>query len=169
MAFSISVSQTQDMPLSVVEQIRNSLTKRGSVTNEEMHRLASGMTGGMPADMMPDYPMAVATKLHPYTGMLDCIGWASATLWDKVLCLQAFVAEDYRKIGLATALASSLIADGQLSQDMPLGVFSDEMVRIAQRLKFQHIQRYRRCDDGWLRSERLFDDDDHSPRGLEQR
>lgn len=167
MAFSISVSQTHDLPLSVVEQIRDSLTQEASATNDEMRRLAGGMVGGMPADLMPDYPMAIATRLHPYTGTLDCIGWASATLWDRVLCLQAFVAEGYRNKGLASALASALVVDGHLSQEMPVGVFSDAMVRIAQRMKFQHIHRYRRCDDGWLRSERLFDDD-HSPRGLDQ-
>jgi GNAT superfamily N-acetyltransferase len=164
MAFTIAVSMTDDLPLSVVEQMRDSLTKRGSVTNDEMHRLASGMLGGMPADLMPRYPMAVASRLHPYTGSLDCIGWASATLWDRTLCLQAFVAEDYRRMGLASALASALIVDGHLTREMPLGVFSDEMVRIAQRLGFQDIQRYRRCDDGWLRSERLFDAE---PRGVE--
>lgn len=165
MAFSITTTTTPNLPLYVVEQIRDGLTKPKSVTNEEMHRLASCMLGGMPADVMPDFSMAIATRPHPYTESPDCIGWASASLWDKVVCLQAFVAEDFRRMGLASALSSALVVDGLLSQDMPLGVFSDEMVRIAQRLRFRNIQRYRRCDDGWLRSERLFDDP--SPRGLE--
>jgi hypothetical protein len=165
MAFSITTSLTTSMPLSVVEQIRDSLTKRGSVTNTEMHTLAGGMIGSIPSDLMPEFQMSLATKLHPYTGSPDCIGWASATLWDKTMCLQAFVAEDFRRMGLASALACALVVDGALCQDMPIGVFSDETVRIAQRLRFQTIHRYRRCDDGWLRSEHLFDDP--SPRGLE--
>ncbi len=167
MSLNIEVTTTQRLALNLVEQIESGLTNAGSVTNQEMRTLRLGMLGTIPADLMPDYPMSIATRTDPYTDLLEVIGWASVTQWDRVLCLQAFVATKFRSMGLATALASALVADGQLSQEMPLGVFSDDIVRIAKRLRFQQVIRYRRVDDGWVRSERLFDDP--ITEGLEQR
>lgn len=167
MSIQISCYHTDQIPLSLIEQIVAELTREGSVTQREMRQLVQCRIGNSPSDLGPDYFLSLATKTNPYSDSLDCIGWASATQWENVLCLQAFVAEDYRNKGLATALASCLVVDNHLSQEMPLGVFSDETARIAVRLKFLDIRRYRRCDDGWVRSERLFDD--VSPRGLVER
>lgn len=159
MSLTIATTTTQNLSLDVAGTIRDRLTKHGSVTQQEFHRLIQGLLGHMPADLMPDYYLSVCLRENPYTSASECIGWASATNWDNVMCLQAFVDEDYRSMGLATALASALVVDGILSRDNPIGVFSDECVRIAQRLRFTTIFRYRRVDDGWLRSERLLDND----------
>jgi hypothetical protein len=163
MSLTIATTTTRDLSLSIAGTIRDDLTKPGSVTHQDFYRLLQGMTGNMPADLMPDYHLSICLRENPYTSATECIGWASATDWDRVMCLQAFVDEDFRSMGLATALASALVADGILSRDNPIGVFSDECVRIAQRLRFHTIYRYRRVDDGWLRSERLFDNDRGEP------
>lgn len=162
-ALLISTTRSSELPLHVAETIRDSLTKERSDTQRAFQEIVCCMLGSQPADLMPDYPMAIALRTDPYTDQLACIAWASASVWDRSLALQAFVREDYRRKGLATALASALVADGILHPEMPLAVFSDECVRIAQRLGFQQIQRYRICDDGWIRSERLFDDDAERP------
>lgn len=165
MSVQLAVYHTDQIPLGLVEQIARELTRRGSVTQREMHQLAQCKIGNSPSDLAPDYFVSLATTTNPYSDSLDCIGWASASLWENIMCLQAFVAPNYRNIGLASALATCLIADNHLSQEMPLGVFADEMARVAVRLKFTDIRRYRRCDDGWVRSERLFDDVPE-PRGV---
>jgi GNAT superfamily N-acetyltransferase len=169
MSATITTTRTTELPLHVAEEIRDRLTKQGSPTNEDFHVIVGGMLGRIPADNMPDYPMSICLRMDPYTDAIHCLGWASATLWDSSLALQAFVDAEYRGQGLATALASVLVVDGILTRQMPIAVFSDECVRIAQRLRFPDIRRYRRVDDGWVRSERLFDNDEpDAPTGLGQ-
>lgn len=158
MSLSIITTHTLGLPISVARQIRDSLTNGDSQTQREMDAVICCLTGSLPADMAPDFPMAIATVTNPYTDEADCIGWASATVWDKEICLQAFVAKDHRNKGLATAMTSALVVDKHLSQDMPVGVFSDECARIAKALCFKAIHRYRRCEDGWLKSEAVFDE-----------
>ena len=162
MSLTIATYHTSQIPLSLVEQIADSLTRTESGTQQDMAQLYRCLSGQCPTDRMPEYEMSLATIVNPITDSLDCIGWASATQWNNLACLQAFVAADYRNMGLAAALASALVIDKHLSQENPLGVFSEEIARVAARLKFQDIRRYRRCDDGWVRTERLFDE----PRGL---
>jgi len=157
-AIQLAVYHTDHIPLGIVEQIARELTRHGSATQREMQQLARCKTGNSPSDLAPDYFLSLATTTNPYSDSLDCIGWASAAIWEGIPGLQAYVADNYRNMGLATALTSCLIADNQLSQDMPLAVFADETARIAVRLKFSDIRRYRRVDDGWLRTECLFDD-----------
>lgn len=168
MSIQISCYHTDQIPLAIIEQIIASLTREGSVTQREMRQLAQCRIGNSPSDLGPDYFVSLATRTNPYSDSLDCIGWASATQWESILCLQAFVDTEYRNMGLASALASCLVVEKHLCQEMPLGVFSDEIARIAARLRFTDIRRYRRCDDGWVRSERLFDDVS-TPRGLVER
>lgn len=157
MSATITTTRSNELPLSVAETIRSSLTKKGSDTNRDFEEIVQGMLDVR--DSLPDYPMSICLRLDPYTDATHCIGWASATLWDQSLALQVFVDPEYRGRGLATALASLLLVDGILTTEMPLAVFSDSTVRIAQRLKFPDIRRYRRVDDGWLRSRKLFDDE----------
>lgn len=157
MSLTIMTTSSTSLPLRVVEQIRDELTNRGSQTYDEMHQISRGLTGQFPADMMPDFPIAVCLWTSPYTDDLEAIGWVSATNWDNIHCLQGYVAPDYRRMGLATALASALLVDSLLCRDNPIGVFSDEFVQIARRLRFSTIYRYRRTQDGWLKSPRLLD------------
>lgn len=168
MSVQLSCYHTDQIPLGMVEQIVRELTRTNSQTQREMAQLVQCRIGNSPSDLGPDYFLSLATKTNPYSDALDCIGWASATQWESILCLQAFVAPEYRNKGLATALTSCLVVENHLSQEMPLGVFADETARIAVRLNFSDIRRYRRCDDGWVRSERLFDDVS-APRGLIER
>jgi len=165
MSATITTTRSSELPLSVAETIRSSLTKKGSDTNRDFETIVNGMLEVK--DSLPDYPMSICLRLDPYTDALHCIGWASATLWDQSLALQVFVDPEFRGMGLATALASLLLVDGILTTEMPLAVFSDSTVRLAQRLEFPDIRRYRRVADGWLRSERLFDEEPPAPRGIE--
>lgn len=165
MSATITTTRSNELPLAVAETILSSLTNQGSDTNKDFERIVNGMLEGG-KDSLPDYPMSICLRLDPYTDALHCIGWASATLWDQSLALQVFVDPEFRGMGLATALASLLLVDGILTTEMPLAVFSDSTVRLAQRMKFPQIRRYRRVADGWLRSERLFDDEPPTPRGV---
>lgn len=153
MSLTIQTTRSTHLPLKIAQQIRNNLTNANSVTQQDMDAVIRGMLGQYPADHMPDFSLAVACVSNPYTDENECIGWASATVWDRINCLQAFVDPAYRNKGLATALASALLVDNMLGQDMPLGVFSPECDRIAQRLAFRDIKRYRRTDEGWLPTE----------------
>lgn len=157
MSVLISTTRSSELPLTAAETIRDSLTKPGSATNRHFQEIVRCMLGSQPADLMPDFPMAICLRSDPYTDSLRCVGWASVTVWERCLALQAFVAEDCRQMGLATALASALVVDSILNKEVPVAVFSDETVKIAQRLRFSEIRRYRLVDDGWILSERLFD------------
>jgi hypothetical protein len=159
MSLTIFTTTSTMLPLRVAEQIRDKLTRKDSQTQQEMEVVCRALTGSVPSDMAPDFPLAICLWTDPYTDEQECIGWASATNWDSVSCLQAFVASEYRRMGLATSLASVLVVDGLLFLGNPLGVFSDECVRIARRLRFRTIYRYRRTEDGWLKSQRLLDDE----------
>jgi GNAT superfamily N-acetyltransferase len=174
MSVQILTTRSTAIPLAVAESIRDTLTKHGSVTNRAFAEVVTGMLGGRPEDSMPDFPLAICLRSDPLTDATTCIGWSSATLfagrrttseefpvptYDRCLALRGFVSPDYRRMGLATALASTLVVAGILSPQMPIAVFSDEYVLIAQNLSFTEIRRYRRVDDGWIRSQRLLDNE----------
>lgn len=153
MSVNIMTTRTVDLPLPTVEQIRDRLTRAGSQTQLDFGCISRAMLGSIPADLMPDYHLSVCMRDDPYTDLSHCVGWASVTEWDRSAALQVCVDEQYRSMGLGTALISSLVVDGILCRDNPVAVFSDECVRIAQRLRFTTIHRYRQTDDGWIRSE----------------
>lgn len=155
----IAVQHTESLPLSAVADIIRHLSNKGSQTQRDMQQLAQCLIGNSPSDLAPDYWLSLASKSDPDSDTTDFIGWASAMVWEGVPCLQVFVHPNYRNKGLGTALASCLIADNHLCQSMPLAVFAEGAARIAVRLGFRDIRRYRRVDDGWVRCESLTDDE----------
>lgn len=159
MAVILNTTRSADLSLSVADDIYNRLTKPRSETNSQMAVLIRCLRGESPIDLAPDWPMSVCLRADPYTDALQCVGWVSVTEWDRCLALQGFVDPDYRSKGLATSLTSVLLVDGVIHPEVPVAVFADEFVRIAMRLGFKDIRRYRVTDDGWLRSERLFDEE----------
>lgn len=144
--------------MSVAEDISILLTRAGSETQREIRRLVPALRGEAPIDVAPDWPMSICLRSDPYTDSLQCVGWVSVTEWDRCLAVQGFVDPEFRRKGLATALTSALLVDGVIHPEIPIAVFADEFVRIAWRLRFQDIRRYRQTADGWLRSERLYDE-----------
>lgn len=159
MSINITTTRSIDLPLGIAEEIYNNLTNPKSDTQRQMFEVLRSLRGDRPLDSAPDFSMSICLRPDPYTDLLQCIGWASVTEWDRCCALQGFVNADYRGMGLAGALVSSLVVDGILRSDVPVAVFADSFVRIAHRLGFQDIRRYRITDDGWVRSMRLLDDD----------
>lgn len=159
MAVTINTTRSTHLLPSVAEDIHSRLTKARSETNAQMEVLIRCLRGESPIDSAVDMPMSVCLHSDPYTDSLQCVGWVSVTSWDRCLALQGFVDPDYRQKGLATALTSALLVDGVIHPEVAVAVFADEFVRITRRLGFKDIRRYRITDDGWLRSERLFDEE----------
>lgn len=158
MAVTISTTRSTNLSLPVAEAIHSRLTRERSDTRLALERLLPSLRGEAPLDSAPDWPMSVCLWADPYTDMLHCVGWVSVTEWDRCLAVQGFVDPEFREKGLATALTAALLVDGVIHPEIPIAVFADPFVRIAWRLRFQDIRRYRQTDDGWLRSERLYDD-----------
>jgi hypothetical protein len=151
MALTIQTTRSTELPLPIAQQIQDRLTKPNSETHHAIKLVISGLLGNTPADIIPDFPMATATVVDPFTDEMLCVGWSSATIWDRLVCLQVFVSPDYRGIGMAGALTTALMADKILSPEMPLGVFSDECYNIAKSRGFSEVRQYKLVEDGWIR------------------
>lgn len=79
------------------------------------------------------------------------VGWASIYLWQGVPALECFVAPEWRNKKIASACVSTLL--NSVSLPVPeIAVFSDHAEAIAKWFRCSHIVRYRRVDDGWVRS-----------------
>ena len=158
MSVTINTTRSVNLLPSVAEDIHSRLTKLRSETYHQMATLTRCLRGESPIDSAVDMPMSVCLYADPYTDSPRCVGWVSVTAWDRCLALQGFVDPEFRNKGLASAMTSALLVDNIIHQEVAVAVFADEFVRIAQRLRFTDIRRYRIADDGWLRSERLFDE-----------
>lgn len=79
------------------------------------------------------------------------VGWASIYLWQGIPALEAFVAPEWRKKRVASACAAMLL--NSVSLPVPeVGVFSDDVESIAKWCGCGKVVRYRKVDDGWVRS-----------------
>lgn len=79
------------------------------------------------------------------------IGWASLYLWQGVPALEAYVSNDWRQKRVASACVSMLL--NSVSLPVPeIGVFSDEVESIAKWFGCGQVVRYRKVDDGWVKS-----------------
>lgn len=105
--------------------------------------------GRRPEDIPDDLLYAVAEVDDDFD--IVPIGWTSLYLWDGIPCLEGFVAPDWRGRRIASACASAL-RNCMPTPPPEVGVFSDECERIAKWLGFSRIIRYRRVDDGWVKS-----------------
>lgn len=102
------------------------------------------------AEGMPDDLLYAVAELDDDFDIVP-IGWASLYMWDGVPCLEAFVSKDWRGRRIASACAAALL--NTVAFPMPeVGVFSDECEAIAKWLKCGRVIRYRRVDDGWVKS-----------------
>ena len=124
------------------------LTNATSVNRQWITAIADEQPcDSMPADLL--YAVAVIDDANNYE--IRPVGWASLYVWDGVPCLEAFVDPAMRSRRIASICAAALLN----SINWPvaeIGVFSDEAVAIAKWLHCQQIIRYRRVDDGWVKS-----------------
>ncbi len=104
--------------------------------------------GRRPSDIPTDLLYAVAELDDDFD--IVPIGWASLYIWDGMPCLEGFVHKDHRSRRIASACAAMLWNTG--NQPPELGVFSDECEHIAKWLGCGSVVRYRRVDDGWVKS-----------------
>jgi GNAT superfamily N-acetyltransferase len=85
---------------------------------------------------------------------LSLIGWASIGTWEykgeKRREMQSYVHDDHRRKGVAFSLVAAA-SHGMPRSTLPVAVFSEECMRIAQRLGWA-AERFIWCDDGWIRT-----------------
>lgn len=79
------------------------------------------------------------------------IGWASLYVWNGIPSLEAFVKEEWRGKRIASACAATLINSIGVSLE-EIAVFSDECQAIAKWLGCQGIVRFKRVEDGWIKT-----------------
>lgn len=79
------------------------------------------------------------------------IGWASLYVWNGVPSLEAFVREDWRGKRIASACAAAVLNSIGVTLE-EIAVFSDECEAITKWLGCKNIVRFRRVEDGWVKS-----------------
>lgn len=90
-----------------------------------------------------DTPIVVASTGLP-------IAWVASHEWRGQQTLEAFVAHDWRRRGLAKAGAMVLMATSHLTRDEPLAVFSADCVPLAKSLGFKDVLHYTRRGKDWV-------------------
>ena len=79
----------------------------------------------------------------------EIIGWARTEEWHGLPTLEAFVASEYRRRGVAKACASCLLAEGSLARDVRTAVFTKQMTALAEKLSLAWSQFDRKSDGTW--------------------
>lgn len=97
-----------------------------------------------------DLNMKIAVATRIVDDEIVPVGWASIYQWAGAPALQCFVFPAYRNRGLASALASSLTALGELPMAY-VAVFSDLCIGMAKRCGFRTVANYKRVEDGWIK------------------
>lgn len=143
MTLVVQTYTPQTIPASVAEQLALTLTRQGSEMNQLFQSVAEFR---IPVDSDGTF-IAIA---YDY-GEIP-IGWASLSAWNGITALQCFVHPIRRRRGLALALSSILVAAHQIHKDA-IAVFHQHCMSIGLRLGFGRVERWKRTDDGWIKSE----------------
>lgn len=121
------------------------LCNQGSEMQRFFDRLVQGETSEEDSGVMVSY------AYHLDADEATVVGWATVSRWragnETRLQVQAYVRDDYRQRGVATALFACVTSG--LPRSSEVAVFSDECMRIARRLRLSATQ-YRRVADGWI-------------------
>jgi GNAT superfamily N-acetyltransferase len=135
-----------EMPALIAVQA-SSLCWEDSQMQGVFSRIASGRPTQEDCDIAVSYAVVVDDD-----GM-SVIGWASIGSWEykgeKRREMQAYVRDDHRRQGIGFSLVAAA-AHGMPRSTLPVAVFSEECMRIAQRLGWA-VERFICCDDGWVR------------------
>lgn len=143
---SIHSTPADEMPCYIAEQCHE-MCRAGSEMQGLFHRVA------MLSMQEQDHEAAVAYAYRndPEDGA-TVVGWCVVSTWqvgdERRVQAQGFVSPDYRRRGLAGAMAACLTHDLP-HESLPVAVFSPEFLAIAKRLGWQATQ-YRLVEDGWL-------------------
>jgi len=120
------------------------LTRDGSLHQQWLSELA---VGKQHETLPPDWSVAVAAIDEDFH--IQPIGWTSLHVWNGEPSMEGFVDPTYRRLKVASMTAAALC----LSVPRELvAVFSPEYAAIAKWLGFQQVNRYVRCDDGWIKT-----------------
>ncbi len=83
-----------------------------------------------------------------------CVGepvaWVASHEWRGQQTLEAFVAEDRRRCGLASIGAMVLLSTSYLNRKQPLAVFSPDCIPLARSLGFRDVYNYTRNGNDWI-------------------
>lgn len=142
--FDVRVWPARSLPGCIAEGM-SELTRTGSDNHKRLSQLAADERADVPDDVF-----YAVISLDDMDCSYEPVGWVSVSQWGGRVALEGFVHPDHRGKKLATAAAAVLIASiGRPS--LPVAVFSAECESLARRLGLPEIERWRRCDDGWVR------------------
>lgn len=79
----------------------------------------------------------------------EIVGWARTEIWNEMPTLEAFVAKEYRKRGIAKMCAAGLLAQGALPHGEWVAVFRESMSGLASSLEIPNVLYNRKPDGSW--------------------
>jgi GNAT superfamily N-acetyltransferase len=79
----------------------------------------------------------------------EIVGWARTEMWKEKPTLEAFVAKEYRKRGIAKMCAAGLLAEGALPRGEWVAVFRESMSGLASSLEIPNVLYNRKPDGSW--------------------
>jgi len=146
MLINIHSTNATEMPCHIAEQCHE-MCKPGSEMQGLFHRVAMLSLEDI------DYLAVVAyAYLNDPDDGATVVGWCVISTWqvgeEQRVQAQGFVRPDYRRRGLAGAMAACLTHDFP-HEEVQIAVFSPEFLSIAKRLGWQATQ-YRLVEDGWI-------------------
>lgn len=112
--------------------------------------LQSLAVGAQSPDMPDDLVYAVASVERDFE--IVVMGWASIYCWVNRPALEAFVAPDFRRQRVASALAAAVVLAAGTPMET-VAIFSDACRRIARWLGFEEVVRFKQVDDGWVQDD----------------
>lgn len=122
------------------------LTKEGSAHSQWLSSIAAGAKN---PDIPDDLVYAVCHKDEDFN--LEVVGWTSLFVWEGMPAIEGYVAEDQRGRKVASMLAVAVVIASRVPK-YRIATFSDECEAIGKWLGFEEVARFRRVDDGWVRS-----------------
>ena len=147
MPVQIDYSHGHDLPASVAQQCIQ-LCNKDSESRKFFTRLADG-DGATDEDLDVIVTYATIRDSISWDNM-TVIGWATASTWNGRIQLQTFVDQEHREKGIGFSLIACLTFD-MPKVEVPVAVFSDACLRIADRLGL-NAEQWERKDNEWCLS-----------------
>jgi len=85
-------------------------------------------------------------------GSWRVISWAATHEWKGLQTLEGYTRGEYRRRGCSRAAAALLLADGSLSAQRTVAIFSPYLYGVAASLGFRDIQIFEFRDGEWRRN-----------------
>lgn len=150
---TLTTSLITNLSDDVARQIAERLTNPNSAMQQELWDVVAYRTGRMHPRSIPYTYIAYFSQSEEQTGDMEVIGWSASRLWRGEQTFECFVDPEHRRMGIAAACLSALLADRRVLINQPVAVFSEPAERLViEKFHWPVVHRYFHDGHDWKRS-----------------